>query len=408
MKPGLRNNSLFFIAILILLDAYVLPDIRLNSKLPAFQLIDFLLPLLLLLLAPTHRVLKQSWWAGWTFVFAAYMLIPIVVNGRISVFNDYFELYKIMKLGLLFILFQATPRVLFRRFIQGSFVVLILINFLHFYNVFQFNDGLKYLYGDSIHFQLFGKNSLGLPAVKRMLGTMGNPNTNALLFLFFATYFFPNKTAKEKGLYFLMALFMVFLCQSRTSLIAVACVVGYWLYEEKSYGILLMVKKIALVVGLYIAATALATSFFKYSSYSNTLMDGSALFSTALRSRWESWKILWGMIIHKPVFGYGPYKSYFVQMKLYSDNEYLLMWWRYGVVGLFFYLGLFLWPLKKLWRETIGEHNQSAFLFILVMLISALTNNPLTERSISVLFVFLLATGTAKLSKNEEAVAHRE
>ena len=200
---------------------------------------------------------------------------------------------------------------------------------------------------------------------------------------------------------------MVFLCQSRTSLIAVSALVGYWIFSTKSAGTRSIVLKISLVAGCYVLATALATSFFKYSSYSNTLMDGSALFSTSLRSRWESWKILWSMIVVKPLFGYAPFKSYFVHMKLYSDNEYLLMWWRYGIFGILFYLGLFLIPLWNWFKSGIQHQHVRAFLFVIVMLISALTNNPLTERSISVLFVFILSTGISNAIENEETLTHR-
>jgi hypothetical protein len=41
-----------------------------------------------------------------------------------------------------------------------------------------------------------------------------------------------------------------------------------------------------------------------------------------------------------------------------------------------------------------------------VMLIAALTNNPLTERSISVLFIFLLASGLPKSKEHEKTLAH--
>ena len=135
-------------------------------------------------------------------------------------------------------------------------------------------------------------------------------------------------------------------------------------------------------------------------------MDGSAIYSTSLRSRWESWSILWDMIKTKPLFGFGPYKSYFTAHQLYSENEYLLMWWRYGIVGLLFYLGLFLLPFWELFRRKFDTHAGKAMIMIGVMLIAALTNNPLTERSISVLFIFLLASGLPKSKEHEKTLAH--
>ena len=403
---GRTNWLAFGCAALVLLDAFFIPDIRISSQLPAFQLTDFLLPIIGLLLYPKLPQVRKEWWFLWIALFAGYMLLPILINGRIKQWNDYFELYRVIKLGVIFLLFRFIQPKQLHPLIVGSFLVLLLINVLHLYNVFNINELLTYMYGDSIHFKLFGRDSLGNPAVKRMLGTMGNPNTNALLFLFFTVYFLPIEKKREHWALCYTALFMVFLCQSRTSLIAASLVVGAMLFLTKKDGLKGAVWKVVTSIGLYVLATMIATSFFKYSSYSNSLMDGSAIYSMSLRSRWESWNILWGMIKTKPIFGFGPYKAYFTAHQLYSENEYLLMWWRYGIVGLLFYLGLFLLPFWELFRRKFDTYEGKAMIMIGVMLIAALTNNPLTERSISVLFIFLLATGLPKSKEHEKTLAH--
>jgi O-antigen ligase len=403
---GQTNWLAFGCAILVLLDAFLIPDIRVSSQWPAFQLTDFLLPIIGLLLYPKLPQVRKEWWFLWIALFAGYMLLPILINGRIKQWNDYLELYRVMKLGVIFLLFRVIQPKQLHPFIVGSFMVLLLINVLHLFNVFNVNELLTYTYGDSIHFKLFGKDSLGNPAVKRMLGTMGNPNTNALLFLFFTVYFLPIEKKREQWVLCFTALFMVFLCQSRTSLIAVIMVLGAMLYLTKKDGVKPAIWKVVSSIGLYVLATMIATSFFQYTSYSNSLMDGSALYSTSLRSRWESWGILWDMIKTKPLVGYGPYKSYFTAHQLYSENEYLLMWWRYGIFGLLFYLGLFLLPFWELFRRKFDAHAGKAMIMIGIMLIAALTNNPLTERSISVLFIFLLASGLPKSKEHEKTLAH--
>jgi O-antigen ligase len=403
---GRTNWLAFGCAALVLLDAFFIPDIRISSQLPAFQLTDFLLPIIGLLLYPKLPLVRKEWWFLWIALFAGYMLLPILINGRIKQWNDYLELYRVLKLGVIFLLFRFIQPKQLHPLIVGSFMVLLLINVLHLYNVFNINELLTYTYGDSIHFKLFGRDSLGNPAVKRMLGTMGNPNANALLFLFFTVYFLPIEKKREHWALCYTALFMVFLCQSRTSLIAVGLVVGAMLFLTKNDGLKAAVWKVVSTIGLYVLATMIATSFFKYSSYSNSLMDGSALYSTSLRSRWESWNILWDMIKTKPIFGFGPYKSYFTAHQLYSENEYLLIWWRYGIFGLLFYLGIFLLPFWEMFRRKFDAHAGKAMIMIGVMLIAALTNNPLTERSISVLFIFLLASGLPKSKEHEKTLAH--
>ena len=403
---GRTNWLAFGCAALVLLDAFFIPDIRISSQLPAFQLTDFLLPIIGLLLYPKLPLVRKEWWFLWIALFAGYMLLPILINGRIKQWNDYLELYRVIKLGVIFLLFRFIQPKQLHPLIVGSFMVLLLINVLHLYNVFNINELLKYTYGDSIHFKLFGRDSLGNPAVKRMLGTMGNPNANALLFLFFTVYFLPIEKKREHWALCYTALFMVFLCQSRTSLIAAGLVVGAMLFLTKKDGLKAAVWKLVTSIGLYVLATMIATSFFKYLSYSNSLMDGSALYSTSLRSRWESWNILWDMIKTKPIFGFGPYKSYFTAHQLYSENEYLLIWWRYGIFGLLFYLGIFLLPFWELFRRKLDAHSVKAMIMIGVMLIAALTNNPLTERTISVLFVFILASGLPKSKEHEKTLAH--
>lgn len=403
---GQTNWLAFGCAILVLLDAFLIPDIRISSQWPAFQLTDFLLPIIGIVIYPELPQVRKEWWFLWIVLFAGYMLLPILINGRIKQWNDYFELYRVIKLGVIFLLFRVIQPKQLHPLIVGSFMVLLLINVLHLFNVFNVNELLTYTYGDSIHFKLFGNDSLGNPAVKRMLGTMGNPNTNALLFLFFTVYFLPIEKKREHWVLWFTALFMVFLCQSRTSLIAVIMVLGAMLYLTQKDGVKPAIWKVVSSIGLYVLATMIATSFFQYTSYSNSLMDGSALYSTSLRSRWESWGTLWDMIKTKPLFGYGPYKSYFTAHQLYSENEYLLMWWRYGIFGLLFYLGLFLLPFWEMFRRKFDTHAGKAMIMIGVMLIAALTNNPLTERSISVLFIFILASGLPTSKAHEKTLAH--
>lgn len=403
---GQTNWLAFGCAALVLLDAFLIPDIRISSQWPAFQLTDFLLPIIGLLLYPKLSQVRKEWWFLWIALFAGYMLLPILINGRIKQWNDYLEIYRVIKLGVIFLLFRVIQPKQLHPLIVGSFMVLLLINVLHLFNVLNINELLTYTYGDSIHFKLFGKDSLGNPAVKRMLGTMGNPNTNALLFLFFTVYFLPIEKKREHWALCFTALFMVFLCQSRTSLIAVIMVLGAILYLTKKDGVKPAIWKVVSSIGLYVLATMIATSFFQYTSYSKSLIDGSALYSTSLRSRWESWGILWDMIKTKPLFGYGPYKSYFTAHQLYSENEYLLMWWRYGIFGLLFYLGIFLLPFWEMFRRKFDTQAGKAMIMIGVMLISALTNNPLTERSISVLFIFILASGLPTSKAHEKTLAH--
>jgi hypothetical protein len=63
-------------------------------------------------------------------------------------------------------------------------------------------------------------------------------------------------------------------------------------------------------------------------------------------------------------------------------------------------------PFWELFRRKFDAHSVKAMIMIGVMLIAALTNNPLTERTISVLFVFILASGLPKSKEHEKTLAH--
>ena len=154
----------------------------------------------------------------------------------------------------------------------------------------------------------------------------------------------------------------------------------------------------------FVLAWMFATSFFQYTSYNNSLLDGSILESGSARGRWETWKWLGEMILQHPLFGHGPYKHYFYTHHIYSENEYMLMTWRYGLIGFGLYLSIFIIPFKKMWKRN-SERSIQGSLLILLMLVSALTNNPFTERNIELLFCVGLAWVVGTEFKKEKAHA---
>lgn len=409
MNPGLQHRMVYFLAVLVLLDAFVIPDLRFSNQLPAFQITDFLWPLAILLILTNPRKVKINLWLLWLGLFSIYLVLPIALNDRLGEINDWFEIYKALKLGGLFLLFSYASTLDFTGFIRASFIGLVAINLLHFFDVLNFNHGMQEVYGSSIHWEFFGKDSEGNPAVKRMLGTLGNPNSNALLFLFFAVFFIPQENSWKAKAWFFSALLMVFMCQSRTSLLGCGAVIIYLLIVQYKQGNRYLLWQIPLMTAaVYCIGLMLSTSFFQYTGYSDSLLNGSAIHSNSLRSRWETWGILWDMIQAKPWFGYGPFKSFFSENHLYAENEYLLMWWRYGLFGLIFYLGILVIPFSLLLSKFTEPKNKRFVVFSAVMLLAALTNNPLTERSIGMLFVFLLALVYHKTNLHEKTALDRQ
>jgi O-antigen ligase len=119
------------------------------------------------------------------------------------------------------------------------------------------------------------------------------------------------------------------------------------------------------------------------------------------RGRIETWKLLEEMILQKPLVGLNPFNQSFYENKMYSENEHVLMSWRYVLIGLLIYLSIFFIPLKKMWKER-RDTNIQGILLILLMLVSALTNNPFTERNVDLLFCVGLAWVIGKEFKKEK------
>jgi O-antigen ligase len=395
MIAGLKVNIwLHFLAGLTLFSILFLPDITISPKLPAFQFVDLILPFLLIGIILKIKCLIWHNYYFFLFIFSAYVLFTMGINGRFGMLRDYFEIYKILKFLIVIIFFTLIDiRLFLKQWVKPLFIGICLINLIHFFDLFQINKWIENVFEVGLNIEYFGKNSLGLPAGKRMLGLMNNPNNNAILFSFFSILFFPFQFNKTRLIWFIVALVMTFLCQSRTSIFAVlvfmACVfifklVKWTLKQWLVFGLIVLV--------CYLFAWMLCSQFFQYPIYGNSMFNGVALNSHSALGRLEAWKYLWNMIVEKPFFGFGPNKDYFYTNHLYSENEYILFTWRYGFIGLVQYLLFYYIPFKKLVIQNKTPYSKYLILIILLLLVTALTNNPLCERNIFILFAISLGS----------------
>lgn len=205
---------------IIVCSVLFLPDFHLKSSWPAIQLIDFILPILAIYVFIERKHVQGKMFFIGIAAFALLMLVSMGINGRIFVFQDLFEVFKLIKFSLIVAFFTLVPTAAFcRTWLKPMFIALVGFNLVHFFNLFGFNDIIASYYNGGLHIEYFGLNSLKEPAVKRMVGLAGNPNINALIFLFFSIVFLPTNQRKNTLLWFLIAVLMVFLCQSRTAIL---------------------------------------------------------------------------------------------------------------------------------------------------------------------------------------------
>ena len=291
-----------------------------------------------------------------------------------------------MKFLIVILLFSIIDFSSFMRFwIKPTFVVLVIGNLFHYFNLFNFNYIIEHYYNGGIHIQTFGLNSLGEPSVKRMLGFAGNPNTNAAVFGFFSILLFPkDSTIKRSIIWFLIAVFMLFLCQSRTNLIAftVFLISSFFILKSSAF---FKVKFLSLILITFFISFIVSSN-----AYINALFSKDVMQHNSLMGRIETWKHLWEMIKEKPIFGHAPYKEYFYQNNIYSESEYVLQTWRYGFIGLFLYVLLLIIPFLSGLKNLIKPHSITIVLTIVLMAINSLTNNPFAERAIMVLFAITI------------------
>jgi O-antigen ligase len=399
-KNNFFKNFDLGILFLLFLSLTVLPLIQLGAHFYV-GIEELLMPIILFRIIQSKLYFfdKYIWLM---LIFGAYILFTIAINGRLWSMRDYFEIYKVGKY-ILVVIFTRHIFInnfgSFDKLVKYSFIVLLILNIAHYFNILNFNQIIEPFYATSdIQLSTFGLDSLGNPAVRRMLGTMGNPNENAILFLFYFAYFL-SRTGDyieiRKRVFIYLAFLCILLTQSRTGFISGVSVYVFWsiFTKQKLKTILYDLLFFALSFGVAFSFNTLALSYFANTS-TNLAENNSVL------GRLEVWKKLYKMIEQKPFFGYGPNKDYFYENNLYAESEFVLLTWRYGIVGLFFYFGWLLLPLYK----TLSHSRLHSFYILLlgIILINASTNCPLSNPKILLLYAICIGYYYAKIDETKQ------
>lgn len=391
-------NILKFLVYGFLVSIFLLPGITFSSSLPEIRPEDLLVygMLLTLLLMTSKTVIWNSSiqkYMLFILMFTVWMAITQLGNGRLTNSSDYFEYYKMLKYGIVALTFYLIHKngILDQtdilRAIRAIFCVVFTLNMLHYFNILGYNPSVMPFYANELQLSHFGVNSLGESDVKRMLGVLGNPNNNSIMMGFFSIYFIVHSTKqspehKQTILLAGLAIVMLLMSGSKTGVLALAAVfVVYWILSKAS------IKQLLSLLGIAVVAVVLINVF--QFTYISSLWTVDWLANESWTGRIKVWQDLVAMIQKSPWIGYGPNKDYFYLNSLYSENEYVLMAWRYGVVGLLFYLLWIFIPFVFAFRQKGKRYAQSVVLFSTMLFVSASTNNPLSEPRILVLYAML-------------------
>lgn len=386
----IANKVLFY---LLITSIFLFPPISVVGNFPSIRLDDVLLIVIALVLLKDYKkvfeFITSSIFIKILIVFSIYIFLTILINNRIKILQDYFEIFKVFKFLLFFIYFYFYAlKYNIYNFLKIVFCLVLVFNFLHYYNIFDFNNIIEPYYSDPKILDFFGLNSLGQPDTIRMMGSAGNPNINSILFLFFIAIFTPtlNKKGYEKIWYFI-AFFGIILCQSRTGLISFLFVFAYtMIFYKLNYKSIILYSLIIITLFFSFSIISINKTY-----YSNTI-DKKISKSQSVKGRIETWKHLYSMVKTKPVFGHAPYKEYFYNNEIYSEDEYILFLWRYGIIGLLFYIFMISYPIYYFYRShTSKPKTFPLLLFSIIIVISAITNNPINNPQILLMYSLMLA-----------------
>ena len=371
-----------------------IPAIKIKEQLPSIQVIDLILPFIVITLYLNKHLLTWRKLYTTILIFSGYILFDIVLNNLTANTNSYFEIYKVFKFLIIILFFSCLPlNKYFNKVIYPIFYILIIFNTLHFFNFWDFNLIVEQYYNGGIHIETFGLNSLGEPATKRIIGTIGNPNNNAILFLFFTILFYSKK--KKNSFLILsifLSLFFFFLCQSRTAIIAFFAITIIHLiieYTNKNRTVL-SIKN--LVIFSVFSLAFLFSNLINKPTYTMSMVKQNPTQSKSVQGRMEIWGDLLLMVKEKPLFGYGPNKNYFYKNKIYSESEYIMFIWRYGVVGLLAYISFLIYIFLTGYNYRVSPEGLLLLQSVVIIGITSLTNNPLSSREISILWGIIIGS----------------
>lgn len=241
--------------------------------------------------------------------------------------RDIFEIIRLAKPLLILIL---VPYVSLERYSDLTIRVLkwgawfmIGIGFLQYFNVGGLGGILGGLYSTERHTE-----ALLASSSRRVFLTGSDPNTGAILCLFFVSYYLASilhrfQTIKAVKLFLLLVVLLM--TSSRTGFLGLAVIVFWFLaFQQKSLLVRLG------VVGLFLAVVGILLPYFQYLILGLTMaLEGN---NASLNKRLETWADALFLFQQAPFFGWGPAKAIHGTI---VDGEYVLLLRRYGLFGAF-------------------------------------------------------------------------
>lgn len=369
------NSNKLLLIIAVMLSAMILPSFEIRSSLPRVRLDDalifgvFALNLLLGLIRRTHPVddfgfsFNEGQSRGLRAVSKVFLffLVSIIISNLFAVvflqmpfgIRDVMEgvtlakYYLAITLALSLEMHEGEFEGLRNAFLVGLGIIMVL-SWSQFLNLANVNAWLTPFFAQSHLDNLVNANP------PRVLGTFDNPNVmgvvSVIIMALFVTWFYFQRNDRSKAAIFFVAtgltIKLTFMTISRTALLATAVALTFlslWALFKFHWN-----KGILLKVGL-LAMLTLTIFFTSPRDFTARMNEGTDI-KTSTSAQGHILRAGSALIFIKesPILGWGTAKD---TMTTLVDDEYALITRRYGVIGLAFYLWLFLRPALAAFRR---------------------------------------------------------
>jgi hypothetical protein len=256
------------------------------------------------------------------------------------------------------------------------FLSLVGVNFVMLLNPFGLGEALSEFYGANPLLILANYNEFG---AFRLSGTFANPNNNAAVFALFLVFFL-HVDARKYWKYILLAFVLIFLTQSRTTLIISVLILGIYVVR------IIPMRRTLWIIPLGML-TLFGGIFFFRSRALLSIFDGSAFQSNSWMQRMEHYEVFHDATSRELFAGHGVILDPITQVGFYFDSEYLSIFYQYGIIGGVCWLS----ALFLLGRITAGKNRFTGLAgsILLLVLGVSITNFTFLNVEFATLLAFL-------------------
>ncbi|AXS82515.1 O-antigen ligase family protein [Marinobacter sp. Arc7-DN-1] len=326
---------------LLIFSLILTPSISFMSGVPALRLDDFLTGILLaFLLFNRFRMNKRI-----VFLCLFFVLLPLsIFSGLSSDFNasygDLIQFYRYAKfiviyIFLVYVFSRFTGHEIFcvLKFFMSCGLGLAIIVIFQYFDIFGLNKLYVHLIAPTQYHTLVG----GYP-FPRAVGMIGNPNEVGFIFVIISIislYSLWKYDFRKVFLYIPLFFVGMVMTLSRSSFIAFIAAVFIFIVcflffssPIKSLGVFIL---FSLFSSFFICLSQESYIYEKVAWRYESGMD--IMSNSSMGARFNNWQENLDLARSSPIIGVGPLRR--MEMEHAADNEWLLLWRSYGIVGVF-------------------------------------------------------------------------